>query len=269
MTLYLLEYSDCGKMSSKKMDGGASAAIVADLGSGKVTIHPMINPIKCRVEVALSLSSIRSCIRAGQMGDVLEGGMTMLLLWAMSLWGAAIVLMATGYGAREFKKYGLESLTLIAMASMVWVLGWWTASTGLSGIRINLGLLLLFTFALGLNVFCGNLRWWYTTLLLAVLGAIIRLYAPVATHQAEVMPVATIEAVGLGMAAAIGLGEAFPGAVVASSAEGVTALIIAGYHPLKHDLGRYDIAMLIICALSAWVVGWAFFSIKRRFQRFA
>ncbi|MCL5116839.1 MAG: hypothetical protein M1272_06790 [Firmicutes bacterium] len=192
-----------------------------------------------------------------------------IILWAMALWGAAVILTATGYGARDIEKHGLHRLSLVVMGVMVWGLGWWTVGSILPGVRVDLGFLLLAAFGWSLVLAMGNPRWWFIAGLLGVLATIIRVFAPIATHQAQVMPVALIESLGLGTAAGLSLAEAMPAAMVAVSAESLASVLVAWRHVALHDLGRHDLAMVILATLSAWLVGWAASKVVTRLTRVA
>lgn len=193
----------------------------------------------------------------------------MIVLWAMSLWGAAIILVGTGYGSGELERYGIKRASLVVLGAMVWILGWWTARSVMPGVRIDIGFMLLSVFAGALVVALGNGRLGFITALLALMATIVRLFAPVMTHQAQVMPVATIESLGLGSAAGISLTEPLPAAAVGAVAEAVASMLIAWRHVHLHDLGRHDMAMSVLAALSAWLVGWLASRVAARLHRIA
>jgi len=180
-----------------------------------------------------------------------------------------VVLVASGYGRPEFRKYGLQRLSIVLLGLMVWGLGWWTVRSVLSGLAINLGFLLVVVFSWGANLALGKVRWWYVTGFLAILAAIIRIYAPVATHQAQIMPVATIESLGLGVAAGLSESQPFPAAIIAASAEGLASVIVAWRHVHIHNLGHQDVAMVMVASMSAWVVGWLASQVATRWHRIA
>lgn len=180
-----------------------------------------------------------------------------------------MVLVASGYGASEFRKYGLQRATVLVLAAMVWGLGWWSMDTLLPHMRINLGFLLLSLFAWAWLLVFGRMRWWLLAPMLGVLATVTRMLAPFAASQAQVLPVATIETVGLGVAAGISSAEPFPAAVAALAAEGLAALLTAARHQSLHDLGRHDLAALMLASLSAWVVGWVALSVVQRLTRAA
>lgn len=180
----------------------------------------------------------------------------MIVLWAMMLWAAAIILAGTGYGARDLKRYALDRRTVVLWGLFVWVLGWFTLSSLWPGARINLGFPVLAGLGVVMGVTMGSARWWFMATLLGMLGAMIRLLAPIAAHHASVMPVAAVESVGLGVASGLSIGESLPAATVAVMAEALAALVVAWHHAGVRDLGRHDLAMTLLAALSAWAVGW-------------
>ncbi len=180
----------------------------------------------------------------------------MIVLWAMMLWAAAIILAGTGYGARDLTRYALDRRTVVLWGLLVWVLGWLTLSSLWPGTRVNLGFLVLAGLSAVVGLTVGSVRWWFMGALLGMLGAMIRLLAPIAVHHASVMPVAAIESVGLGVAAGLGLGESFPAATVAVLGEALASLVVASRHTGVYNLGRHDLAMTLLAGLSAWAVGW-------------
>lgn len=184
------------------------------------------------------------------------GGMGVMVLWAMSLWGAAVILVVTGYGGAEWKKWRVSRATMAVMGCMVWGLGWWTVTSTFPGVRVDMGLLLVVTFAWALVAAWGPMRWWVLTGILGMMGIIIRIMVPVVTHQTQLMPVGTIESVGLGVASGLSLGEAMPAAIVATASEGLAVVVVAWRHGTIHNLGRHDLAMTLLALLAAWMVGW-------------
>ena len=69
------------------------------------------------------------------------------------------------------------------------------------------------------------------------------------------LPEATIESVGLGLSSGIIAGEELPGALLAAGAESLSAFLIGMRH-IHHILGRHDLALVMLGALSAWTAGW-------------
>ena len=189
----------------------------------------------------------------------------MIVLWAMSLWAAMIVLAASGFGAHEFQKYGLSRGRLIGLVMAVWVLGWWTWHG--STIRLNFGYVLLTATGWFGVALLGQRRWWLLTPTLALVALFARILAPFAPEQASVIPAATIESLGLGVAAGITVGGAFPAALVAAAAEGLSGVLVAIRNVGVWDFGRYDMVAVMLATVAAWAVGWVTSGVIQRFSR--
>ncbi|PSR21717.1 MAG: hypothetical protein C7B45_09520 [Sulfobacillus acidophilus] len=192
----------------------------------------------------------------------------MTVLWAMSLWAAMIVLAASGYGASELRMFRLNRWKIVLAGLIVWALGWQTSHWPHLHVTLNLGFGGLTGGALAWVVLKGQVRWWVVGMWLFLVATIVRMALPFGMAQATVLPIAAIEGVGMGFAVGIAVPKPLAAALLAAATEGLAAVAFALCHS-THDLGRYDLAVVMLASLSAWLVAWVTAGLGQRIGRSA
>ena len=180
----------------------------------------------------------------------------MMILWAMSMWASAVVLAACDFGASVFRRHDLSKRSVVVLGVLVWILGWWAVSGSSGQYRVDPGFVLISAFAWTLVVALGDGRWWMLAPLLGVVGTMVRALAPFSFHQAQVFPAGPVEAMSLGVAAGLSLPDPLAASAVAAAGEGMACVLSAFGQAHGHDLGRHDLAAVIMAAMAAWFTGW-------------
>ena len=189
-----------------------------------------------------------------------------MVLWAMSLWMAALILCTVGFGQKEFQRYGVNLPYFLIMGLAIWVLGWLSSWVWPPFWRVNLGFAGLGILAWLMVALARKGRWRVIALFLCLIATLARMVAPLSLNEASVLPDGAIESVGLGLSAGLIVGQGAPSALVAACAESLSAFLISMRH-VHHILGRHDLALVILASLSAWLAGWLTSTIGTRLGR--
>lgn len=185
-------------------------------------------------------------------------------LEVLTLWWAAWSLLAGGFGTRAFMRHGFGRGPLLVWIAAIGAAGFWMW-TGPHW-AIDTGLL-VFGGLLGVVwIKTRRGRWVATGLVFAGFAAVLRSLGPFGRHQAEVLPLLPMEALGLGGIIGIILGDPLGAAWVGGFAALASSLWVAGStDPLR--MGRQDNAWVLLSVLIAWTAGTGVERIKVFFRR--
>lgn len=190
-----------------------------------------------------------------------------IILWSMSLWAAMIILGVSGFGQESYGNYGVQRRWVVLTALAVWTLGFLTVRV--SSVRINLGFVLASGCAWLWLLGFGRGRLQGLGVLLGILAYITRMILPLSFDQAQVLPSAALESMGLGMAAGLSVGRAWPSLMVAASAQALSDGLIVWSKGQPRFFGQHDLAMVLSSAMAAWTIGWVVYQVSVRWRRLA